>query len=57
MFSPKEPNRTLRNLHFTYSVIVMSHTDGFLLVMRYLLGYVAADLSGSVSVQKALAQF
>ena len=34
----------------------MSHTDGILLVMRYLLGYVAVHLAATVSVQKALAQ-
>jgi hypothetical protein len=35
----------------------MSRNDGILIVMRYLLGYVAAELTGTVSVQEALAQF
>ena len=34
----------------------MSHTDGILLVMRYLLDYIAADLAGTLCVQKAVAQ-
>ena len=57
VFSPKELNHILSNLHITKYVIVMSHTDGTLLVMRYLLNYVTAVLTGTVSVQKALAQF
>jgi hypothetical protein len=56
-FLQRNLNHMLINLHFTNSVIVMSHTDGFLLVMRHLLGYVATDLTGTVSVQNALAQF
>lgn len=35
----------------------MSRTDGILLVTHYLLDYVAAVLTGTVSVQKALEQF
>jgi hypothetical protein len=56
VFSPKATNRVLSNLHFTNSVIVMSPTDGILLVIRYSLDYVTADLADTVSVQKALAQ-
>ena len=57
MFSSKERNRNLSYLHFTISVIVMPRTDGILLIMCYLLGYVAGDLTGTVSVQKAITQF
>jgi len=35
----------------------MPRTDGILLIMCYLLGYVAGDLTGTVSVQKAITQF
>ena len=56
VFSPIEPNHILSNFHWIKNVIVMSRTKGILLVMRYLLNYVTADLTGTVSVQKALAQ-
>ena len=55
MFSPKTPNGILSKFHFTNYAIVMSRTDGILIVMSYLPGYVAADLSGTVGVQNALA--
>ena len=55
MFSPKGTNRILSKLHITNYAIVMSRTDGILIVMRHLPGYVAADLSGTVGGQKALA--
>ena len=55
MFFPKEINHILSNLHFTNYVIVMSRTGGILIVMRHLPGYVAADLTGTVGGQKALA--
>jgi len=56
VFSPKATKHILSNLHFTISVIVMSHTDGILLLMSYLLDYVTIDLIGTVSVQKTLAR-
>ena len=56
LFSPKEANHILSNLHFTNSVIFMSRTVDILLLMRYMLGYVAAGLTGTDSVQKAPAQ-
>ena len=55
MFSPKAINRILSKLHITNYAIVISRTDGILIVMSYLPGYVAADLSGTVGVQNALA--
>jgi hypothetical protein len=56
VFSPKATNRILSKLHFTNSVIIMSQTGGILLIMSYLLDYVAVVLTGTVSIQKALAQ-
>ena len=57
MFASKAPNPISNNFHFPNSVIVMSRTDGILLVMLYLLDYVTEVLTDTVSVQKALAQF
>ena len=41
MFSPKSTNRILSILHFANPVIIMSRTDGILIVMSYLPDYVA----------------
>jgi hypothetical protein len=55
-FSAKESNRILRNLHFNNTVIIMSCTDGILLILRYLLRQAAGVLIGTVSVQKTFAR-
>ena len=41
VFSPKSTNHILSILHFVNPVIIMSRTDGFLIVMSYLPDYVA----------------
>jgi hypothetical protein len=56
VFSPKGTNRILSTLHFTKSVIIMSQTDGILIVMSYLPDYVAVVLIGTVNIPYAPAQ-
>jgi len=41
VFSPKSTNRILSILHFDNPVIIMSRSDGILIVMSYLPDYVA----------------